>query len=158
MSNPRDERDAQLERSRAKSPLFMDESNAILRQNHLYEMERKAGLDDVKKKLKEIFIYYASFGDRLNSNNLKSAKFHKMMQDSGIIRTKTVRSPTRNSTSRNAGSCSPSPRLQTEESQMNKKRIDLIFCSVNKHKVNMNFDTFLQALIKIAEFKYEERS
>lgn len=43
-------------------------------------------------------------------------------------------------------------------SLMNKKRIDLIFCSVNKHKVNMTFDVFLQALIKIAEFKYNERS
>ena len=43
-------------------------------------------------------------------------------------------------------------------SLMNKKRIDLIFCSVNKHKVNMSFDIFLQALIKIAEFKYNERS
>ena len=41
---------------------------------------------------------------------------------------------------------------------MNKKRIDLIFCSVNKHKVNMSFDVFLQALIKIAEFKYHHRS
>jgi hypothetical protein len=37
---------------------------------------------------------------------------------------------------------------------MGKKRIDLIFCAVNKHKANMTFDAFLQALIKIAEFKY----
>ena len=37
---------------------------------------------------------------------------------------------------------------------MNKKRIDLIFCAVNKHKPFMSFDVFLQALIKIAEFKF----
>ena len=35
-----------------------------------------------------------------------------------------------------------------------KKRIDLIFCSVNKHSPNMTFDIFLQALIKIGQFKY----
>lgn len=39
---------------------------------------------------------------------------------------------------------------------MDKKRIDLIFCSVNKHKPNMTFENFLQALTKIAEFKYGE--
>jgi hypothetical protein len=49
-------------------------------------------------------------------------------------------------------------KLGSEEQLMNKKRIDLIFCAVNKHKVNMTFDLFLQALIKIAEFKYDERS
>ena len=43
------------------------------------------GLEDVKKKLREIFNYYASYGDRLNINNLKSAKFHKMMQDAKIV-------------------------------------------------------------------------
>ena len=43
-----------------------------------------SNLDDVKKKLKEIFIYYASFGDRMNHTKLKSNKFMKMMQDSNI--------------------------------------------------------------------------
>jgi DNA anti-recombination protein RmuC len=43
-----------------------------------------SNLDVVKKKLKEIFIYYASFGDRMNHTNLKSNKFMKMMQDSNI--------------------------------------------------------------------------
>jgi hypothetical protein len=47
------------------------------------------------------------------------------MQDSEIIQTKTG----------------------SEQSLMNKKRIDLIFCKVNKNKANMSFDNFLQALI-----------
>ena len=29
-------------------------------------------LEEVKKKLKDIFIYYASYGDRMNTTNLKS--------------------------------------------------------------------------------------
>ena len=37
---------------------------------------------------------------------------------------------------------------------VDKKRIDLIFVQVNKHKSNMTFETFLKALIKIGEHKY----
>ena len=37
---------------------------------------------------------------------------------------------------------------------VDKKRIDLIFVQVNKHKSNMTFETFLRALIKIGEHKY----
>ena len=39
---------------------------------------------------------------------------------------------------------------------MNKKRVDLIFCKVNKNKSNMSFDNFLQCLVKLAEFKYPQ--
>ena len=35
-----------------------------------------------------------------------------------------------------------------------KKRIDLIFVKINKHRMNMNFEVFLQTLIKIAEHVY----
>lgn len=80
-------------------------------------------IDDIKKKLREIFNYYASYGDRLNISNLKSAKFHKMMQDAKIISNNTQHI--------------------TEGVLMDKKRIDLIFCSVNKHKPNMAFENFL---------------
>ena len=66
----------------------------------------------MKRKLEVIFIHYASFGDRLNTRYLKSQKFHKMMQDTGI-------------------------------SVIKKKRIDLIFVQINKHKQNMSFEVFL---------------
>lgn len=42
-------------------------------------------VDYIKKKLRDIFNYYASFGDRLNIQNLKSSKFHKMMIDGKIV-------------------------------------------------------------------------
>jgi hypothetical protein len=44
--------------------------------------------------------------------------------------------------------------IQHESDFVDKKRIDLIFVQVNKHKANMNFDTFLKTLVKIAEHKY----
>jgi len=44
--------------------------------------------------------------------------------------------------------------MNSEAKLNDKKRIDLIFCSVNKHNANMTFDVFLQALIKIGQFKY----
>ena len=39
-----------------------------------------------------------------------------------------------------------------------KKRLDLIFCSVNRNKSNMDFEHFLQALVKVAEAKYGDAS
>ena len=37
---------------------------------------------------------------------------------------------------------------------LTKKKLDLIFASVNKNKCNMHFDNFLIALTKVAETKY----
>ena len=92
--------------------------------------------------MKEIFVYYASFGDRLNTENLKSAKFHKMLQDAGIMSSNNsaLSSPKGLTSIRNA---SKFDRNKAEVPLMNKKRIDLIFCAVNKHKPFMSFDIFL---------------
>jgi hypothetical protein len=46
-------------------------------------------VDDIKKKLRDLFNYYASYGDRLNIQNLKSSKFHKMMADAKIVSSNT---------------------------------------------------------------------
>jgi len=84
--------------------------------------------EEIIDKLKAIFSYYASFGDRMNINLLKSNKFHKMMVDANLENT-------------------------VEE----KKSLDLIFCSKNKHRPNMSFDTFLDCIPDIALFKYSEQ-
>jgi len=91
--------------------------------------EEKVNVDDVLQKLKVLFSYYASFGDRLNVTNLKASKFHKMMQDA-----------------------------QVELKPAHKKRIDLIFCSQNKNMPNMGFDIFLDSLPLIAQLKYPDIS
>lgn len=64
-------------------------------------MQAVNDLEEIKRRLKEVFHYYASFGDRLNVNNLKSSKFHKMMQDAGIY---------------------------SGESLLEKKKLDILFC------------------------------
>jgi hypothetical protein len=71
-----------------------------------------------------------------------------MMQDAKIM------SKLDASQSFGAGTFGKGGAVQSEASLMNKKRIDLIFCAVNKHKVNMSFEVFLQALVKIGQFKY----
>lgn len=50
------------------------------------------------------------------------------------------------------------PNYPDENFLMTKKKIDLIFCQVNKNKPNMNFENFLQALTKLAEFKFPRSS
>ena len=46
---------------------------------------KQFNLLETKRKLKEIFTFYASYGDRLNTTHLKSHKFHKMLADAGLI-------------------------------------------------------------------------
>lgn len=43
--------------------------------------------------------------------------------------------------------------MSTSDKEM-KKRLDLIFCSVNRNKSNMDFEHFLQSLVKVAEAKF----
>lgn len=87
----------------------------------------KVNIDDVLKKLNVMFSYYASFGDRLNVTKLKSSKYHKLLQDAGV-----------------------------EANIVQKKKIDLIFCSQNKNLPTMIFDVFLDSLPLIAQLKYPE--
>lgn len=46
--------------------------------------EKQLELEEVKRKLGEIFTFYAQYGDRLNTTNLKSTNFHKMLRDANI--------------------------------------------------------------------------
>ncbi len=38
----------------------------------------------MKQKIKVVFKFYASFGDRINVNYLKSNKMHKMIADANL--------------------------------------------------------------------------
>lgn len=84
--------------------------------------------DSIKHKLHQLFLFYASFGDRSNYNLLKSNKFHKLMSDSRIL----------------------------NNSDLTKKRLDLLFVSGNHHRSYVDFNEFLDLLVKIANYKYQE--
>ncbi|CAI2382553.1 unnamed protein product [Moneuplotes crassus] len=75
----------------------------------------------IQKKIKTIFTFYSSYGDRLNISNLKSSKFKRMMIDCGIA------------------------------DIIPKKKIDLIFYSQSKSRAAMSFESFLNALTKISQ-------
>ena len=83
--------------------------------------------------LKSIFDHYALKENNMNVDSIKSTKFHKIMSDAGVGTPGADSSP-----------------------QEVKKRLDLIFCSVNKGKAIMDFESFLVSLIKIAEFKFPQ--
>jgi len=46
---------------------------------------KKMELEEVKRRLHDIFVYYAQFGDRLNTVNLKSQTYHRLLKDAGIV-------------------------------------------------------------------------
>ena len=74
-------------------------------------------LSEVKKKLNDIFVYYAQFGERLNTSTLKSSIYHRMLKEAKIV--------------------------QDHSDGFNKKRADIIFCMVTKNRGAMTFDIFL---------------
>eukprot|EP01017_Pseudomicrothorax_dubius_P020550 TRINITY_DN2238_c0_g1_i4.p1 TRINITY_DN2238_c0_g1~~TRINITY_DN2238_c0_g1_i4.p1 ORF type:complete len:837 (-),score=175.80 TRINITY_DN2238_c0_g1_i4:158-2668(-) len=78
-------------------------------------------VSDIKAKLKRIFTFYTSFGDRINTSLLRSNKFHKMMIDAGI-----------------------------EDASLTQKQLDLLFVKATHHKANMDFQSFLDLLPRIA--------
>lgn len=83
-------------------------------------------MKELKHKLRTLFTFYASFGDRINVDFLKSNNFHKMMVDAKL----------------------------RDNQLLTQNRLDLMFIKENKHKLNMEFDTFLNLLAKIADMKY----
>ena len=82
---------------------------------------------EIKSKLKLIFGFYASFGDRMNVENLKSSKFKRMMADCGITQ------------------------------KVNPKEIDILFYGETQNRQNMPFDVFLRALTRLAHMIYSRQ-
>jgi len=39
-----------------------------------------------RELIKRIFSYYASFGEPMNQDNLKSSKFIKLLKDAGLLK------------------------------------------------------------------------
>ena len=80
--------------------------------------------DNYITKLKELFEYYCQYGERLNSRILKSHAYIKLFRESGIM-----------------------------DKKLDTTRLEIIYKSINKNN-QMNFDQFLNSLLKIASYKY----
>ena len=80
--------------------------------------------DNYTTKLKDIFEYYCQYGERLNSKILKSHGFIKLFRESGLM-----------------------------DKKLDTTRLEIIYKSINKNN-QMNFDQFLNSLLKIASYKY----
>ena len=81
---------------------------------------------EVKEKLRTIFQYYTSFGDKNNSKFLKTQRFQKLMNDAEI-----------------------------RDTNLTQKKLDLLFIAENKQNLNMEYEPFLGLLVKIARIKYK---
>jgi hypothetical protein len=86
--------------------------------------------DDIQSMLRKLFLKYACDGSKLNMNYLRLGKFLQMMQDACCI----VRF--------------------IQDGNLNNKQLELIFCSENKHRVNMTFETFLETIPRVVKEKY----
>ena len=80
--------------------------------------------DNYLTKLKDVFEYYCQYGERLNSRILKSHGFIKLFRESGLM-----------------------------DKKLDTTRLEIIYKSINKNN-QMNFDQFLNSLLKIAAYKY----
>jgi hypothetical protein len=81
--------------------------------------------EDFKYILKKIFVFYVSFGDRLNATHLKANKLYKMMHDAYIM-----------------------------DENITKKKLDIIFCKHSKNTPSIQFENFLSLVINIAVIKF----
>lgn len=50
----------------------------------LEELTKPEQQDPTKQKLKLLFVHYAQLGDKLNTTNLKSSQFIKLLTDAGV--------------------------------------------------------------------------
>ena len=91
--------------------------------------------------LRILFDHYAMLGNRMTVDTIQSQKYHRIMKEAGVYGSQS--GPGNYSTNKNS---------QTDKEM--KKRLDLIFCSVNRNKSNMDFEHFLQTLVKVAEVKF----
>ena len=80
--------------------------------------------DNYITKLKDIYEYYCQYGERLNSRILKSHSFIKLFKESGLM-----------------------------DKRLDTTRLEIIYKSINKNN-QMNFDQFLNSLLKISSYKY----
>ena len=81
--------------------------------------------NDYVEKIQEIFEYYCQYGERLNSTILKSHKYIKLFRESGLM-----------------------------DKKIDTTRLEIIYKSINKNN-QMNFNQFLNSLLKIAAYKYD---
>lgn len=84
-------------------------------------------MDEARNKIRIVFKYYASFGDRLNLSYIQASKVVKLMKDSSVIQRRSV----------------------------TKKDVDILFLKLNKSKRNMSFENFVKFLYSISTIKYE---
>ena len=79
----------------------------------------------IRQKLKRIFGFYIRVGDKGVTSQLKLAKFRKMMTDCRII-----------------------------EPSMTLENLELLFLRQSKHRIGVDFEGFLELLVKISTTKY----
>ena len=84
---------------------------------------------NVQLILKQILEFYCQFGERLNTQYLKSHKFFKFAQDANFY-----------------------------DNNLTKIKLELIYKSQVGNNQLMDFKSFLNSLIKIADFKYNSKN
>ena len=87
--------------------------------------EQENDNSDYINKIQEVFEYYCQYGERLNSKILKSHKFIKLFRESGLM-----------------------------DKKLDTTRLEIIYKSINKNN-QMNFEQFLNSLLKIAKYKFD---
>lgn len=92
------------------------------------ETSEKVSIDfnTMLQKMKKLFEYYCQFGERLNTEIMGTHKFMKINKEAEVT-----------------------------DKLINKTRLEIIYKSENKNG-RMNFQQFLNSLVKLAELKYQD--
>ena len=86
-------------------------------------------------KVKRIFEYYSSYGERLNLNLMGSTKFAKFASESGLIKSMKV-----------------DKNMKEESGFITKTELDLIFSSLTKKAKVLSLDLFTKSLVSLSKY------
>jgi len=73
-------------------------------------------------KLKSLFQFYASYGDRMNTKYIKSSKIHRLLHNAHIY----------------------------DHKNLDKTNVDIVICNISKGKSNIEFDEFIEILGRLS--------
>ena len=88
-------------------------------------MSCQESVSEIPVILRKLFFKYSSAKNKISNSFIQFKKFLQMMQDAQVI-----------------------------DKHFTSQKLELIFCSQNKHKVNMDFATFQEAVPRILQEKY----
>lgn len=124
-----------------------EENNEDINESH--QSQNNIDLENLNLKVKKIFEFYASFGNRLNIETLGSTKYFKFAVDAGLLNNFAQQSQIKLRKSKNNNNSS-----NKTVNIVSKSKIDIIFSKLTNKSSKMNLEAFTKSLVLLSDEYY----